>query len=73
MAQLALGRRVAAFPPYAPGRFFVRHAIDIVADLSTLEQLTMAGERRARAASPHPVGGTATRNRDASSFDRAVA
>lgn len=44
VVRLALGETVAPFPEYAAGRFFVRHAIDLVADLATLEQLTIAGE-----------------------------
>lgn len=46
VARLALGESVPPFPPYVPGRFFVRHAIDIVADLKSLEQLTVTGELR---------------------------
>lgn len=46
VARMARGERVAPFEPYTPGRFFVRHAIDIVADLSRLEQLSITGEIR---------------------------
>ncbi len=46
VTRLALGESVDPFPAYVPGRFFVRHAIDIVADLARLEQLTVTGELR---------------------------
>lgn len=42
--RMALGEDVDAFETYQPGRFFVRHAVDVVADLAMLEQLTMKGE-----------------------------
>lgn len=46
VARMARGEQVPAFAPYTPGRFFVRHAIDIVADLGRLEQLSITGEMR---------------------------
>ena len=39
---------IGVFATYEPGRFFVRHAVDVVADLSMLEQLTMEGELQIR-------------------------
>jgi carbamoyl-phosphate synthase large subunit len=42
--RMARGETVAAFPPCRAGRFFVRHSIDIVSDITRLEQLAVHGE-----------------------------
>lgn len=44
VVRLAQGEAVPPFPDFSAGKFFVRHAIDLVADLPLLEQLTVAGE-----------------------------
>ncbi|MEK8022228.1 MAG: biotin carboxylase [Candidatus Hydrogenedentota bacterium] len=48
VVRMALGEEIDEFATYEPGRFFVRHAVDIVADLAMLERLTMEGELQIR-------------------------
>jgi carbamoyl-phosphate synthase large subunit len=42
--QMAREEAVTSFPPCRAGQFFVRHSIDIVSDITRLEQLAVHGE-----------------------------
>lgn len=64
--QLALGKKVKPLPPGQPGKFFVRHSVDIINDISVFGKLSSQGELRdirKGAAAPTPPAKTGRRTR----------